>query len=91
MSRQIGIARAPARPLLLTLCSALLFGATALTFNSGAIAATKKSTGSGEKKLPSKVRFIDSPSSETPAARKKRLKIECKGRPNAGACLGHTR
>jgi hypothetical protein len=40
---------------------------------------------------PSKVTFIDAPSSETPAARNKRLKRECKGRPNAGMCLGHTR
>lgn len=37
------------------------------------------------------VRFIKAPSDETPAARAKRLKRECKGRPNAGACLGHTR
>lgn len=40
---------------------------------------------------PAKVRFIDAPSSETPAERKRRLKRECKGRPNAGMCLGHTR
>lgn len=40
--------------------------------------------------LPASVRFIDAPSSESPAARKKRLQKECKGRPNAGACLGHT-
>lgn len=39
---------------------------------------------------PSKVSFIDAPSSESPEARSKRLKRECKGRPNAGACLGHT-
>ena len=45
----------------------------------------------GERKLPSKVTFIDAPSSEKPAAREKRLKRECKGRPNAGMCLGHTR
>jgi hypothetical protein len=38
-----------------------------------------------------KVTFIDSTSSEKPAAREKRLKRECRGRPNAGACLGHTR
>lgn len=38
-----------------------------------------------------KVTFIDSPSAEKPAAREKRLKRECRGRPNAGACLGHTR
>jgi hypothetical protein len=35
------------------------------------------------------VRFIDSSSSEKPAAREKRLKRECRGRPNAGACLGY--
>lgn len=37
------------------------------------------------------VRFIDAPSSESPAAREKRLRRECQGRANAGACLGHTR
>ncbi len=42
-------------------------------------------------KPPTSVRFIDAPSSESPAARRARLKKECKGRPNAGACLGHTR
>lgn len=40
---------------------------------------------------PASVRFIDAPSTESPAARKKRLQQECQGRPNAGACLGHTR
>ena len=40
---------------------------------------------------PTSVRFIDAPSSESPAARRARLKKECKGRPNAGACLGMTR
>lgn len=30
-------------------------------------------------------------SEETPAQRDKRLRRECKGRPNAGACLGYTR
>lgn len=45
----------------------------------------------GERQLPAKVRFVDAPSSEKPAAREKRLKRECKGRPNAGMCLGYTR
>lgn len=40
---------------------------------------------------PARVRFLDSGSGETKAAREKRLKRECKGRPNAGACLGMTR
>lgn len=30
-------------------------------------------------------------SAETPAERDKRLRRECKGLPNAGACLGYTR
>lgn len=38
---------------------------------------------------PSSVRFIKAPSDETPAARARRLKRECKGKPNAGMCLGH--
>jgi hypothetical protein len=66
-------------------------GCMGLIFASSALAGTKSAKDADEKKLPSKVTFIDAPSSETPAARKKRLKKECKGRPNAGACLGHTR
>lgn len=38
-----------------------------------------------------RVQFLDSGSGETKAARERRLKRECKGRPNAGACLGFTR
>lgn len=37
------------------------------------------------------VKFVDAPSSESPAAREKRLRRECRGRVNAGACLGYTR
>lgn len=40
---------------------------------------------------PARVKFLDSGSGETKAARERRLKRECKGRPNAGACLGFTR
>lgn len=42
-------------------------------------------------KEPVRVRFLDSGSGESKAAREKRLRRECKGRPNAGACLGLTR
>lgn len=38
-----------------------------------------------------RVRFLDSGSGESKAARERRLRRECKGRPNAGACLGMTR
>lgn len=55
------------------------------------VLAAGSSTATEAPRKPAKVRFIDAPSSETPAARKKRLKRECKGRPNAGVCLGHTR
>jgi hypothetical protein len=40
---------------------------------------------------PTSVTFHKSPSEESPAAREKRLKRECKGRANAGMCLGYTR
>ena len=39
----------------------------------------------------SKITYHRSPSEETPAQRDKRLKRECKGMHNAGACLGYTR
>ena len=35
------------------------------------------------------VKIIPSPSHESGAERDRRLKRECKGRPNAGACLGY--
>jgi hypothetical protein len=53
--------------------------------------ASNKPPATDTPRKPAKVTFIDAPSSETPAARNKRLKRECKGRPNAGMCLGHTR
>lgn len=78
-------ARAPAAWLTgiactLGLCSAL-----------PALPALAASPQGSPQRMPSKVSFIDAPSSERPEARNKRLKRECKGRPNAGACLGHTR
>ena len=51
-----------------------------------------QTTGSdGKRKAPSKVTFHKAPSEESPQARDKRLKRECKGRPNAGMCAGYTR
>ncbi|MFC7462007.1 hypothetical protein [Hydrogenophaga defluvii] len=35
------------------------------------------------------VKVVPSSSEESDATRAKRLKRECRGRPNAGACLGH--
>jgi hypothetical protein len=42
------------------------------------------------RKPPTSVKFHKAPSEESPAAREKRLKRECKGRPNAGMCAGFT-
>jgi hypothetical protein len=72
------------QPSLVLLALAL---ATALPLQAGTTSQAPKT----ERRLPARVTFIDAPSSETPAAREKRLKRECRGRPNAGACLGHTR
>jgi hypothetical protein len=65
---------------------ALLLGGAALS----ALAAGNTTAPAGPRK-PAKVTFVEAPSSESAAARKQRLKRECKGRPNAGMCLGHTR
>jgi len=42
------------------------------------------------RQAPGKVTFVPAPSEESPAARERRLRRECKGRPDAGACLGLT-
>lgn len=49
----------------------------------------KPAASASGKKLPGKVTFRDAPSAEKPADRARRLKRECKGRPNAGMCLGY--
>lgn len=48
-------------------------------------------TKAGSPRKPTAVTFHKAPSEESPAAREKRLKRECKGRANAGMCLGYTR
>jgi hypothetical protein len=44
-----------------------------------------------KKQSPRRAKFVKGPSEESRAERDRRLKRECKGRPNAGACLGYTR
>lgn len=78
----------PRIPLSVCLFAAwLALGSAALAAQSGKTAATP-ATG---QRTAGSVRFIDAPSGETAAAREKRLRRECRGRPNAGACLGYTR
>ena len=50
---------------------------------------TKSGAASSGKKPPGKVTYREAPSAEKPAERTRRLQRECKGRPNAGMCLGH--
>ena len=71
---------------LMVLCGALLLPA------SGSLAATTGGavTASGDtRKKVSRIRVIPG-GGETPAERRARLKLECKGRPNAGLCRGMT-
>ncbi len=60
----------------------------AQTAGPGHVASSARPT-TAEPRPPTSVRFIKAPSEETPAARARRLKRECKGKPNAGMCLGH--
>lgn len=68
----------------------LAIGACALSLWLPATAAGSPSGAGTGAKPPSRVSFIDAPSAEKPAARKKRLQKECRGRPDAGACRGLT-
>jgi len=43
------------------------------------------------KKKPARVSFVKSESGETASERERRLIRECRGRPDAGACLGYAR
>lgn len=72
--------------------AALLALALAASLAQAADEAPARLTGKdAQVKVPARVRFLDSGSGETRAARDKRLRRECKGRPNAGVCLGLTR
>jgi hypothetical protein len=63
----------------------------------GPVQATKRdgppssATASKPPKTSVRVRTQRSSSEESPKAREQRLRRECRGRPDAGACLGYTR
>jgi hypothetical protein len=77
------------------LCASVLLGWTLM--QGVAMAATADTTTHvvKKKKTVKKVRVVQAssrtPSGETVAERERRLTRECKGRPNAGACLGFAR
>ena len=52
---------------------------------------TNSSQASSEKKGSVRIKYLGSPSEESTSQRDRRLYRECKGRPDAGACLGYTR
>lgn len=65
---------------------------TAVLGTSQAVAANPKAksgAASSSKKPSGKVTYREAPSAEKPGERTRRLQRECKGRPNAGMCLGH--
>ncbi len=63
-------------------------GAAGQTGTAGEAAAAKTDSKASKRRAAPKV--LPGGSSETPAERSARLKRECKGRPDAGACSGHT-
>jgi hypothetical protein len=68
-----------------------------MAFSAGAQATPRKNAAQtaasapAKKKGSVKVKHQRSPSEESTAERDRRLYRECKGLPNAGACLGYTR
>ncbi|AOS81396.1 MULTISPECIES: hypothetical protein [Hydrogenophaga] len=74
----------------LNIVRGLVVAVVLLNANAALAAKAAKAEGSppSGRRLPSKVTFHKSPSEESRAERAQRLKRECKGRPDAGACLG---
>lgn len=75
----------PARSLNCLLAAAL---ALSVTLCAAAAADADKPA---HKKKPARVSFVKSESGETASERERRLIRECRGRPDAGACLGYAR
>ncbi len=65
--------------------------ATALALSTGLCAAAADADQPARKKKPARVSFVKSGSGETASERERRLIRECRGRPDAGACLGYAR
>lgn len=82
--------RARMKALTLVLAAGLNLGAATPAISADKAAPTTPppaTAASAPQKKAVKVK-VDPGSAETPAQRNARLKRECKGRPNAGACLG---
>ena len=75
----------------LTAAGAMALPAIALGADTASKSARQATTQPTKKKGGLKIKHQRSPSEETSAERDRRLSRECKGAPNAGACLGYTR
>lgn len=76
-------------PCLAALITACLLAAVPVA-HAAARSADQPSAAAPKKKAAAP-KFIPSASQESPRERERRLMRECKGRPNAGACLGYAR
>jgi hypothetical protein len=68
---------------------ALVGALPAQAASSGARSTSAQTVKTAKKQNSHSVKFIKNPNQETPADRERRLARECKGMPNAGACLGY--
>lgn len=75
----------------LTTAGAMALPTVALGADTAPKSARQAATQPNKKKGSLKIKHQRSPSEETSAERDRRLGKECKGAPNAGACLGYTR
>ena len=71
--------------------SVMSLPASAYSADTPSKSAHKATEQQGQKKGSLKIKHHRSPSEENTAQRDRRLYRECKGMPNAGACLGYTR
>ena len=74
-----------------TVCACIAWGLMALPINAQAAPQKSATEATAKKKGSVKVKHQRSSSEESTSERDRRLYRECKGLPNAGACLGYTR
>ena len=72
-------------------CTCIAWGLMALSINAQAAPQKSATEATAKKKGSVKVKHQRSSSEESTSERDRRLYRECKGLPNAGACLGYTR
>jgi Ni/Co efflux regulator RcnB len=71
------------------LCLIAAFALVSASITTPVQAASASTAKSAKKQKSHSAKFIKNPNQETSAERERRFKRECKGLPNAGACLGY--